>query len=57
MTINEQKLNCGIAFQSQDCYTTDYPKAPDYRGEINVDGHHYQISIWEHKTKNGEIPI
>lgn len=45
------KDNKGVIFKN-DKKTTD--AHPDYRGEINVNGQHWEISLWVNTDKNGK---
>lgn len=44
------KENRGVIFRNKK--KTDN-KHPDYRGEIDVNGERYEISLWENDDKNG----
>lgn len=43
------KENTGVLFKND--RKTD--KHPAYKGEINVEGKHYSIALWDRKSSNG----
>lgn len=43
--------NTGILFENN--RKGGNPKAPDFRGSINIDGRDYWLSGWEKETKRG----
>mgnify|MGYP003128059626 CR=1 FL=1 len=47
----ETKLNKGTLFQNQ----SENPSAPDYTGDVNVDGVHWKLALW--KNKKGYLGI
>jgi hypothetical protein len=45
--------NSGILFKND--YKNDNPKAPDYKGKINVDGEEKELAAWVKKGKKGKF--
>lgn len=45
------KENRGVIFKN---YKKTAKEHPDYRGEINVNGEHYEISLWVNESKEGK---
>ena len=48
----EIKENTGSIFKND--YKKDNPKAPDYKGTVNVGGKEHDIALWLSETKNGK---
>jgi hypothetical protein len=38
-------------------YTSDNPKAPQYKGNINVEGVEYKVSAWRDTNDNPRSPV
>jgi len=45
--------NSGILFKND--YKDDNPKAPDYKGKINIGGEEKELAAWVKKGKNGKF--
>jgi len=48
----ELKENTGIIFRNE--YKKDNEKAPDFKGNINVDGKEKEIALWSNPPKDGK---
>lgn len=47
----ELKDNSGVIFRNEKKTSENHP---DYRGEINVNGHYLEISLWVKTSKDGK---
>lgn len=47
----ELKINKGVIFKNE---KKSSDRHPDYRGEINVNGERFEISLWINDSKSGK---
>ena len=47
----ELKINKGVIFKNE---KKSSDRHPDYRGEIDVEGRRYEISLWIKDSKSGK---